>query len=74
MPKTVEAIFEKGVLIPTSPLNISEHKKVTLIIEDETVESADILSLSSMVYNGLSSNDIKQIEELALDRSGFSRC
>jgi hypothetical protein len=33
MPKTIEAVFEKGVLIPTSPLNISEHKKVTLIIK-----------------------------------------
>lgn len=73
MPKTIEAIFERGVLIPVSPLNISEHKKVTLIIEDEPVESADILSLSSMVYNGLSSEDIEEIEKLTLDRSGFSR-
>ena len=73
MPKTVEAIFERGVLIPTSPLNISEHKKVTLTIEDETVESADILSLSAMVYNGLSPEDIEEIEKLSLDRSGFSR-
>jgi len=73
MPKTVEAIFEKGVLIPMSPLNISEHKKVTLIIEDEEGESTDILSLSSMVYNGLSPKDIEEIKELALDRSGFSR-
>lgn len=73
MPKTIEAVFEKGVLIPMSPLNISEHKKVTLIIEDEPWESADILSLSSMVYNGLSPEDIEEIEKLALDRSGFSR-
>ncbi len=73
MTKTIEAIFEKGVLIPMSPLNISEHKKVTLIIDDEEVESTDILSLSSMVYNGLSPKDIDEIEELALDRRGFSR-
>ena len=73
MSKTVEAIFEKGVLIPMSPLNITEHKKVTLIIEEEEGESTDILSLSSMVYNGLSSKDIDEIEELALDRRGFSR-
>lgn len=74
MPKTVEAIFEGGVLIPMSPLNISEHKKVTLIIEDEPGESADILSLSSKIYNGLSPEDIKEIEQLAIDRSRFSRC
>jgi len=52
MPKTIEAVFERGVLIPVSPLNISEHKKVTLTIEDEPIKSADILSLSSIVYNG----------------------
>ena len=73
MPKTIEAVFERGVLIPVSPLNISEHKKVTLTIEDEPIKSADILSLSSIVYNGLSPEDIEEIEKLALDRSGFSR-
>ncbi|NCO68854.1 MAG: hypothetical protein COZ31_09360 [Nitrospirae bacterium CG_4_10_14_3_um_filter_44_29] len=73
MPKTIEAIFEKGVLIPMSPINISEHKKIILTIEDEPLESDDILSLSSMVYNGLSPEDIEEIEKLALDRSGFSR-
>lgn len=73
MPKTVEAIFEGGVLKPVSPLNISEHKRVTLIIEDEPEKPFDILSLASMVYNGLSSEDIEDIEKLALDRSHFSR-
>lgn len=74
MPKTIEAIFEEGVLKPVSPLNIPEHKKVTLIIEDEPSESTDILSLSAMVYNGLSPKDIEDIEKLALDRSRFSFC
>jgi len=73
MPRTVEAIFEGGVLKPTSPLNIPEHKKVTLIIEDEIEESLDILSLATMVYNGLSPEDIENIEKLMLNRSHFSR-
>ena len=73
MSRTIEAIFEKGVLRPVSPLNIPEHKKITLIIEDELGEPADILSLSSLVYSGLSPQDIKEIEKLALDRSRFSR-
>ncbi len=73
MPKTVEAIFEDGVLKPISPLNISEHKKVKLVIEDECVEPFDVLSLASMVYNGLSPEDIEEIEKLALDRSRFTR-
>jgi predicted DNA-binding antitoxin AbrB/MazE fold protein len=73
MTMTFEAIFEDGVLKPTSPLNISEHKKVTFIIKDETGESFDILSLASMVYEGLSPDDIEDIEKLATDRSRFSR-
>ena len=73
MPRTVEAIFEGGVLKPTSPLNIPEHKKVTLIIEDEIEESLDILSLATMVYTGLSPEDIENIEKLMLNRSHFSR-
>jgi predicted DNA-binding antitoxin AbrB/MazE fold protein len=73
MTRTVEAIFEGGVLKPISPLNIPEHKKVTLIIEDEIEEPLDVLSLASMVYNGLSPEDIEDIEKVILDRSHFSR-
>ena len=73
MSKTIEAIFEEGVLKPVSPLDIPEHKKVTLIIEDELEGPADILSLASLVYNGLSPKDIEDIEKAALDRSHFSR-
>lgn len=73
MTRTVEAIFEDGVLKPTSPLDIAEHKKVTLIIKDEAGEPVDILSLASMVYSGLSPEDIEDVEKLSLDRSRFSR-
>lgn len=73
MSKTIEAIFEEGVLKPVSPLDIPEHKKVTLIIEDELEGPVDILSLASLVYNGLSPKDIEDIEKAALDRSHFSR-
>jgi predicted DNA-binding antitoxin AbrB/MazE fold protein len=73
MAKTIEAIFEGGVFKPTSLLDIPEHKKVTLIIEDEIEESRDILSIASKVYNGLSPEDIRDIEKVILDRSHFSR-
>lgn len=73
MTKTVEAIFENGVFKPVTPLNISEHKRVTLIIEYNKEEVLDILSLASVIYDGLSPQDIEDIETLALDRSHFSR-
>jgi predicted DNA-binding antitoxin AbrB/MazE fold protein len=73
MTKTIEAIFENGVLKPASPLDLSEHKKVTLVIKDDNEETPNILSLASMVYEDLSPSDIEDIEKLALDRSHFSR-
>lgn len=74
MVKTVEAIYENGVFKPISPLhNITEHKKVRLIIKDYHAEKFDILSLASTVYDGLSPKDIEDIEKLAFDRSHFSR-
>ncbi len=73
MPKTVEAIFENGVLKPVTPLHIPEHKLVHLIIQEEVEELPDILSLASKVYNGLSPSDIEDLEKISLDRSHFSR-
>lgn len=73
MTKTIEAIFENGVFKPTSPPDISEHKRVTLIIKENNEETPDILSLASTVYDDLSQSDIEDIEKIALDRSRFSR-
>ncbi len=73
MAKTIEAVFEDGVFKPISPITLSEHKRVTLIVNDKKEKTPYILSVASMVYEGLSPSDIKDIEELAFDRSGFSR-
>ena len=74
MVKTIEAIYENGVFKPISPLpDISEHKKVTLVIKDNHEESRDILSLAAKVYDGLSQKDIEDIEKPAFDRNHFSR-
>lgn len=73
MSKTVDAIFENGVLKPVTPLHIREHKLVHLIIHEEVEEPSDILSLASEVYSGLSLSDIEDLEKISLDRSHFSR-
>ncbi len=73
MARTLKAVFEKGVLKPLIPLNIPEHKKITLTIEEEEEEPSEILSLASMIYDGLTSKDINDVEEIALNRSHFSR-
>ncbi len=73
MHRTIEAVYEDGVLKPVNPLNIQEHKKITLTIEEDPEVSSDILSLASGIYNGLSSKDVEDVEKVALDRSQFSR-
>ena len=73
MSKTIEAIFEDGVLKPVSPLAFSEHARVTLVIEDMPPVTSDVLSFASSVYSDLSAADISDIEKIALNRSLFSR-
>ena len=73
MPQTVEAIFEQGILKPTTPLNLPEHKRVTLLIKEEGEETSDISTLAAMVYMNLSPEDIRIVEDIALDRSHFTR-
>lgn len=73
MTRTVEAIFENGVLKPTTPITLPEHKKITIIIEDEPGVTADIISIATTVYAGLSKTEIDAVERIALDRSRFSR-
>lgn len=73
MSKTVEAVYENGVFKPVVPIDMPEHKKLLLVIEEETEVSAKILSLASNVYKGFSTKDIEEVERVALDRSRFSR-
>ncbi len=35
MPKTIEAIYENGVLKPLEKVDIPEHKKLKIILEDK---------------------------------------
>ena len=35
MPKSIEAIYEDGVLKPTGPLEIGEHTRVKITLETE---------------------------------------
>lgn len=73
MSKTIEAIYENGVLKPLDQLHLKEHQRVTLILQDVKPTPKDILELASRVYNNLSTNDINEMEAIILDRSHFSR-
>ncbi|HMV47204.1 MAG TPA: antitoxin family protein [Blastocatellia bacterium] len=73
MQQTVEAIFENGIfrVIDPSPLHLTEGQKVKLMVGEAKLSADEILALAAKVYEGLSENDIEEIERIALDRRDF---
>ena len=59
MPRNIEAVYEDGVLKPLSPLNLKEHEKVRLTLE----EGESVARATSGMFTGL---DDRTIDEIAL--------
>ncbi len=72
MRETIDAIYENGVFRPLKRPTISEGLKVRLEVETLSDSSGeDLLELAAQVYNGLSNEQIDEIEQIALDRRDF---
>jgi predicted DNA-binding antitoxin AbrB/MazE fold protein len=72
MEETIDAVFEKGVFRPLSPPAVLEGLRVRLKVEESRESNPDdLLKLASQVYQGLSSEKIEEIEQIALDRREF---
>jgi predicted DNA-binding antitoxin AbrB/MazE fold protein len=56
MPRSIEAVYEDGVLKPLFPLNLKEHKRVRITLEEESVVRA-----TSGMFSGLDGNTIDEI-------------
>lgn len=71
MTQTIEAIYQNGMFKPLNPVSesISEGEKVKLVVEIEDVNP--IMKLAENFYEGLSKEDVDEIEKIALDRSNF---
>jgi predicted DNA-binding antitoxin AbrB/MazE fold protein len=71
MTQTIEAIYQNGMFKPLNPISetISEGEKVKLVVETEDVNP--IMKLAENFYEGVSEEDIDEIEKIALDRSNF---
>jgi predicted DNA-binding antitoxin AbrB/MazE fold protein len=70
--QTFDAIFENGVFRPLEPSNVpvSEGQQVRIIIE--TAQTAEeILEVAANVYDGLTEEQINEIEQIALNRQDF---
>lgn len=59
MAKTIEVVYEGGVLRPLSPLRLEEHEKLRITLE----EKESVVRTTSGVFSGL---DNRTIEEIAL--------
>ena len=70
--KTIEAVFEHGAFYPASVLDLpfSEGQKVRLVVEPMG-KADEILALAAEVYEGLSNEQIDEIEKLAHRREDF---
>jgi len=70
--ETLEAIFEHGTfrLVRPPSLPLRDGQRVRLVVETE--ESPEtILTLAASVYDGLSPQDITEVEQIALHRRDF---
>ena len=71
MQHAVDAIYENGVFRPICRelLAIAEGQCVRITVDDQGDPEA--LRLAMPVYDGLSDNEIEEIEGIALARSNF---
>lgn len=73
MIQTIEAIYEDGVLKPLQPLALVEHQRVLVTIDESSESPEEALKDWQQVYEGLSEEEIAEIEAIVLDRSNFMR-
>lgn len=74
MKRVLEAVYEDGVLKPLEDPGLSEHQRVLVEVRGPLGETATLaLAAWEEVYDGLSVDEIAEVERVALDRSNFSR-
>ncbi|MGH9948150.1 MAG: antitoxin family protein [Pyrinomonadaceae bacterium] len=73
MTQTIEAVYQNGTFRPLKPVSdeIVDGEMVEITIRDKKLSPDQMLELAGQVYEGLSEDDIDEIERIALDRSNF---
>ncbi len=71
MQHAIDAVYENGTFRPLhrEMLSITEGQRVRITVDEEGDPEALRLALS--VFDGLSGDDIKEIEGIALNRGSF---
>ena len=74
MRQTIKARYHDGVLQPLEPLALADESEVQVTVETLMSVSIDeILQRASQVYQGLTVEQVTQVETIALDRRHFFR-
>jgi predicted DNA-binding antitoxin AbrB/MazE fold protein len=72
--RILQAVYEGGVLRPLQDPGLEEHQRVLLEIRIEPrPEGSSALAAWHQVYEGLSEEEIAEVEAIALDRGRFFR-
>jgi predicted DNA-binding antitoxin AbrB/MazE fold protein len=72
MKQTLEAIYENGVFRPLKSLKLAEGQQVQLIVETNSeLSPEEMLKLAAQVYEGLSLEQVNEIEQIAFHSSDF---
>jgi predicted DNA-binding antitoxin AbrB/MazE fold protein len=74
MTPVIEAVYEHGTFKPLEPVELREGQRVTLSVEPMALTPAEAeaqLQAWQRVYEGLSEDEIREVEAVALDRSSF---
>lgn len=72
--EAIDAVFEHGTFRVLRPpkIPLRDGQRVRLVIETEEVPSPEaILALAASVYEGLSLQEIEEVERIALERRDF---
>lgn len=68
MRRSIEAVYEGGALRPLEPLQLEEGQHVRIDVDAGEPMADDPLDLIGRVYDGLSEEEIREIEDIILDR------
>jgi predicted DNA-binding antitoxin AbrB/MazE fold protein len=72
--RVFEAVFEDGVLRPLQDPGLAEHHRFAVQVQELGAgDPGSGLAAWHEVYEGLSEDDVAEVEAMALDRSRFSR-
>jgi predicted DNA-binding antitoxin AbrB/MazE fold protein len=78
MTQTINAVFENGILRPLEALPLAEGQEVRITVESgkqaptpSPAQTAHVLELAAKVYEGLSPEEIDEIESHIKRRPNF---